>query len=75
MIRIRCRTPYLLLGAGVAFFALLLLLVSSGAHAEGDAEAPSVAARGSEVWSASLRVGSSRGLTGYRPWQIARSAP
>ena len=65
MIRIRCRTAYLLLGAGVAFFAVLLLLVSGGAHAEGDAEAPSVTARGSEVWSASMRVGSSRGLTGY----------
>ena len=67
MIGIRSRSPYLVLVAGVAFFAvlLLLLLVSGGARAEGDAEAPSVAARGSEVWSASMRVGSSRGLTGY----------
>ena len=65
MMRIRCRSPYLLLVAGLASFAVLLLLVTGGAHAEGDAEAPSMAARGSEVWWASMRVGSSRSVTGY----------
>ena len=65
MIGIRSRSPYLVLVAGVAFFAVLLLLVTGGARAEGDAEPPSLAARGSEVWSASMRVGVSRGLTGY----------
>ena len=65
MIGIRSRSPYLVLVAGVAFFAVLLLLVTGGARAEGDAEPPSVAARGSEVWSASMRVGVSRGLMGY----------
>ena len=48
-----------------ATFLAGLLLAPGTATAQGDAPAPSVAAPGSSVWSATITVGNNRGLLGY----------
>ena len=48
-----------------AAFLAGLLLAPGTATAQGDAPAPSVAAPGSSVWSATMTVGNNRGLLGY----------
>ena len=64
MTRSSGRSRRLVLLAALVFFAPLLLELGS-VQAQSDPVAPSVAAQGSELWSATMRVGINTRLVGY----------
>ena len=64
MTRSSGRSRRLVLLAALVFFAALLLELGS-VQAQSDPVAPSVAAQGSELWSATMRVGINTRLLGY----------
>lgn len=58
-----------------AAFLAGLFLAPGTATAQGDAPAPSVAAPGSSVWSATMTVGNNRGLLGYTTFSERAVSP